>query len=1332
MKNKIFISLLLLATYFVNAQVFPVQINSNINRPYLPSVSSYATVPAQNYLVNIITADLSVVNRAAKLKIYIEGNGIIASSNPVVIGAQPILLNGGETLNLTNTELAPYFELQNLSGINPLQYSNNFAQGTYNFCVEVYDANTNQKISQKTCTPFYFLYNEPPFLNIPVNNGVVQFQDPTNILFTWTPRHINATNIEYKFRLIEVPQGLDPNIVILAPNPLYEFTTNNTVLNYDMGLPQLIEGKKYAWRVQAIQAQGFGEFSVFNNNGYSQVYSFDYPGPCEPPLNVLSSSLSATSCQLTWATTPKHIDFVVQYRKQGTTEWFNSSHNNNTAVIHGLEAGATYEFQVGGKCIGDTTIFSQINTFTQPNQNQVALNCGIAPTINLTNVALYTANLASNDAFIAGDFTIRVLSSAVAGDVHTGEGYIKVPYLGFAKIAVEYKDIKLNTDKKLVDGVVKFKYDPTWSNVLDLNDLYDTLEDQLDMLSPDVEENITTVNYVASTVTVLNGQIIVTGPDGQITNINQDPKEINVITDANGNVWGVPAGSSAPQLLQQGSGFIANSVNTNGIGTNGQVTGITAPNGFKVTFEKVSDATFGDDILKSGNSDKIKAKYKTIKDQNNTDYPVFYKYVIGSGEIPDTRYAPAKDKIKATVIGSVDKSKIIFNIHGVRVGKDVAFDGNSIILEVPVFDTSSESELVAIYDPTGKTTANQATTANGTGANTNNATTTTGDKPSVLGVAKIIAGKLSKDIKVEIIPINGAIVPSVQEAKAALDAIYKPVGVNFTVTIAPNFNSTKTTLDFGEDYILENYTPGMRDFKNEYTKTHTFDKDKYYLFAMKNVVPSKAVDGFMPLHRQYGFIFKQFGTSATANPTAESPHTFIQTVAHELGHGVFELDHPWIDFGAVSEKTTSWLMDYNAGLDIPFMHLQKISHPKFGVYIFQDSEQGELNETELDFVKFLYKIKNANKDNTKFTLNPLKDPIAGFLRERVFVAGKIFPKLIIGYNYTNGIEVEAQNIELKSTNNGQIYIGIGNTVNIYITKDVLGNSYANELYSFLTNDRLFDKFNKGEFKDYNTYKLILGKSAKPENKIDGLDGCWLKKDRESEPKTQTWKNAMDYILKNKSTGILAPFAQIADFYDYVKDRCNQKGHQVKWFKGAAKLVHALAEDKLRIGGGLEGGSNLISNDVELILNELNLGICDFAIGKFNSLLYGQYANTPLIGENAYLFDKSFIEEEQGTIAPPIYNKTPQSTIDKFQNMADKDAEGSHGFGAWLFSDVTPAFDDFEPAALVTDSLFRIDLPLLMLHLNRHHPKANSFKNHLNPDGTLNEAYKSKIRDYEVN
>ena len=87
MKNKIFISLLFLVTYIVNAQVFPVQINSNINRPYLPSVSSYATVPAQNYLVNIFTADLSVPggtfnswNLTTPADTFTETTGIVYSN----------------------------------------------------------------------------------------------------------------------------------------------------------------------------------------------------------------------------------------------------------------------------------------------------------------------------------------------------------------------------------------------------------------------------------------------------------------------------------------------------------------------------------------------------------------------------------------------------------------------------------------------------------------------------------------------------------------------------------------------------------------------------------------------------------------------------------------------------------------------------------------------------------------------------------------------------------------------------------------------------------------------------------------------------------------------------------------------------------------------------------------------------------------------------------------------------------------------------------------------------------------------------------------------------
>ena len=44
---------------------------------------------------------------------------------------------------------------------------------------------------------------------------------------------------------------------------------------------------------------------------------------------------------------------------------------------------------------------------------------------------------------------------------------------------------------------------------------------------------------------------------------------------------------------------------------------------------------------------------------------------------------------------------------------------------------------------------------------------------------------------------------------------------------------------------------------------------------------------------------------------------------------------------------------------------------------------------------------------------------------------------------------------------------------------------------------------------------------------------------------------------------------------------------------------------------------------------MNLGICNFAISQLYDLIYGEYATNPLKGDNAYNWDKKFIEYEQG-------------------------------------------------------------------------------------------------------
>lgn len=407
-----------------------------------------------------------------------------------------------------------------------------------------------------------------------------------------------------------------------------------------------------------------------------------------------------------------------------------------------------------------------------------------------------------------------------------------------------------------------------------------------------------------------------------------------------------------------------------------------------------------------------------------------------------------------------------------------------------------------------------------------------------------------------------------------------------------------------------------------------------------------------------------------------------------------------------------------------------------------------LNKTELNTVKTLFQIRNAifyKKYIKPIQLSDYSTDI--FPKERVFIAGKIFPLINILFKYADVRSVE-ENINptiieviegasrvkyYDSKIHNSKFIGIdGGKIRILLPKNYGNIDFPKLMLDFLTNKNSVDKYIGGEFPDYDTYKLALRNKAIKLEDWKGQDGSWLTKDRDSNG--ERWRAGFSYIIKNKILGRLAPFKQIYDFYDDVDWYItNVYKHEVKWCKGAKALVKAL--------GILDGGFLAISNDVETILNELNLGICDYAIGKFHELIYGKHSKTPLKGDDAYKWDVEFITYEQGTVAPPIYRKTSAKTLERFQNMSDKDGLyideiNAHGMGALIisiFDDIIPAFDDFNPPAKVTDDLFRIDLPLLMLYLDKHKINKNkvspSLKNYLTLDGHVNDDCKKIIRKY---
>ena len=61
---------------------------------------------------------------------------------------------------------------------------------------------------------------------------------------------------------------------------------------------------------------------------------------------------------------------------------------------------------------------------------------------------------------------------------------------------------------------------------------------------------------------------------------------------------------------------------------------------------------------------------------------------------------------------------------------------------------------------------------------------------------------------------------------------------------------------------------------------------------------------------------------------------------------------------------------------------------------------------------------------------------------------------------------------------------------------------------------------------------------------------------------------------------------------------------------------------------------------------------------------------------------------------------------------------------------TPRFDD-PWEGKVTDAGFRIDLPMLMLWLDRHKPTSPHFKGKTDSKGFLKKEFKDIIKNYEV-
>lgn len=965
------ITTVLLGSLVLNAQTFPVQVTPQLVPPYTLKLSDYTTTASEKLAVNILLTDVNEIGRRIRLKVYVEGQGLNITTQDVVLGAAPIFVDGGVNLRLTNIDLQAYFRLENLRGISSQQYNNPLPNGAYNYCFEVYDYFSGLKLSSKSCTTAFLIQNDPPVLNLPTKNNIVNATNPQNILFTWSPRHTNISNIQYEFTLKEIWDQQNPQASFLASVPFYRTTIRNTTLLVGPEAPQLLSGKIYGWQVRAFVSDGLSETSVFKNDGKSEIFWFKYIENCKAPGFVISQALTAESVRVNWQAS-EHLKYNIQYRKKGFGEedWFEVNSYTNEGNIYNLEADTVYEFRVGGACTElSGYAYSNIQEFTTPTNDEAAYyNCGLMPEIDIKNQEPLPG-LDINDTFTAGDFPVVTRQVTGSNGTFSGWGYITIPFLEnikelidvidsvsgssgeedeinigkYTRIKVKFDNIQVNTSYQLTSGVVQTSYDADWGSIIDADQLID------DIVGDDGKiQGFDASNIDIDTVTVdENGNIIIHPVEGEPFKVEVSLP--TVITDSQGEQWTVDeegniTKGTAASVAEGGVPTKDNTEGISGSGTNNSVSQISSKD---VEVEFLPSGKYGTDVYnKAITSNKYKKEYEFIETHDNKEYGVLYKLISDTPDII---------KAKVTLANGKTKEDVVFKtLQGSKITSSWSSD-TEVSLNLSKKFSFGKEEIVATVKPKDST-----------------------QKHTVAGKLNVWHAQ-QRNINLTLVSVDGASTAGVGKR---INEIYNTAGVNFTI-FEDELELGLGSLDVGDSDLISHYTEGEKRIISKYKEKGT-KKEQYYMFFLNdNVTLSKDLEGFMPLKRQFGFVFNTTDAGRIA--------------AHEIGHGIFGLKHPWDQYNdEKSEGKTDYLMDYGSGTKFSHMDWQKLHAPGIQLYLFQGDEAGESRSNDgIDLLGNIITLVDGYDEN-KIKITGVIDSKYPYLR----YAYKVYPERSNQLSYT--------------------------------------------------------------------------------------------------------------------------------------------------------------------------------------------------------------------------------------------------------------------------------------------------------------------------------------------
>jgi len=143
-------------------------------------------------------------------------------------------------------------------------------EGDYTACVAVTDL--GGFVLAQDCAEFTIIYPDPPMLIAPASDDVVLSAAP---IFQWTPLQVPSDyTLRYVLQIAEVLPNQLPEAALSSNILWYENDdVGTTSLPYPLDALPLESGKTYAWRVIAMDQNGYAASA---NDGSSEIWTFTY------------------------------------------------------------------------------------------------------------------------------------------------------------------------------------------------------------------------------------------------------------------------------------------------------------------------------------------------------------------------------------------------------------------------------------------------------------------------------------------------------------------------------------------------------------------------------------------------------------------------------------------------------------------------------------------------------------------------------------------------------------------------------------------------------------------------------------------------------------------------------------------------------------------------------------------------------------------------------------------------------------------------------------------------------------------------------------------------